>query len=87
MTSDTTSLRIAQFGMRSLDRLHDLLVTLPARLFSYRAATLRDVDVVFKPTGSEVVRMPETVLRFGRVFGEEARRRMAVVADSNSAVA
>lgn len=87
MTPDTTGLRIAQFRMSALDRFHDVLVTLAARFFSHLAATLSDVNIVVKPTGSEVIRMPETVLRFGRVLGEETRRRVAVVADSDSAVA
>ena len=62
-------------------------MTLSAGLFSYLAASGGDVDVVFKPTGREVVRVPETITRFGHVFGHQARWRVAIVAYGNCAMA
>jgi hypothetical protein len=87
MTTDATGLRIAQPGMRTFNRFHDLLVAFSASLLSHNSPALGDVNVVIKPTCGEVIRMPETVLRFGRIFCDEAGWRMAVVADSNSAMA
>ena len=87
MTTNTTGLRIAGVGMWTFDRFHYFLMTFSTSLFSHCAATLSDVNVVVKPTGGEVIRMPETVLCFRRIFAHDTRRRMAIVADSNSAVA
>jgi hypothetical protein len=50
--------------MRAFDGLDDFLVTFPAGLFSYFKAAWRDVNVVFKPAGREVIGMPETITRF-----------------------
>ena len=86
MTPETAGLRVAQLGVRSFDRFHDFLMTFATRLFSYIAATLSDVDVVWIPTCCEVIGMPETVSRFGCIFRYEPGRCMAVVAYGNSAM-
>ena len=58
-------------------------MTFPAGLFSYCKAAWRDVNVVFKPAGREIVRVPESIARFSRILRDKPRRRMAIVADSN----
>lgn len=73
--------------MRAFDSLHDILMTLPASLFSYRATTRRDVNVVFVPAGREVVRMPETILRLGCIFADETGRRVTIVANRHRTMA
>ena len=83
VTANTTRLRIINLGVRAFNGLYYFLVTLPAGLFGYRTTTRRDVNVVFKPAGREVVGMPETVFRFGCVLAHEPRRRMAIVADGH----
>lgn len=87
MTTETASLGVTQLGVWSFDRFYNFLMTLATRLFSYIAATLSDVDVVWIPTSREVIGMPETVLRFGCIFRDETGRRVTVVADRNSAMA
>ena len=87
VTANTTRLRIVNFGVRAFDSLHNFLVTFPAGLFSYCTTTRRDVNVVFKPAGCEVVGMPETVLRFSVILGDEAGRRMAIIAHGNCSMA
>ena len=87
MTTDATGLRIAQPRMWTFNRFHDLLVTFSASLLCHRPPEIGDVNVFVKPTCGEVIRVPETVLRFGGIFCNETRRRVAVVADSNSAMA
>ena len=62
-------------------------MTLPAGLFSYRTTARRDVNVVFEPSGREVVRMPETVLRFGCIFADETGWCVTIVANSHSTMA
>ena len=47
-------------------------MTLAAGLFSYCTTTRGNVNVVFKPTGGEVVGMPETVARFRRVLANQS---------------
>src|SRR4026207_173309 len=58
----------------------------PASLFGYRATAWRDVNVVLEPTRSEIVGMPETVARLGRILGDKSRWRMAVIANGHGAV-
>ena len=87
VTANTTRLRIINLGVRAFNGLYYFLVTLPAGLFGYRTTTRRDVNVVFKPTGREIVRVPETITRFGHVFGRQARWRVAIVAYGNRAMA
>ena len=43
-------------------------------------------DIVGKPSGGESKRVPKTVLRFGHVFADEVRRRMAIVAGCDRAM-
>ena len=62
-------------------------MTLSASLFSYLATSWCDVNVVLEPTRGEVVGMPEAVPRLGRVFADEPRRRVAIVADGYSSMA
>jgi len=45
------------------------------------------VNVVVKPAGREIVGMPETVTRLSSVLGDKSRRRVAIIADSNCAMA
>jgi hypothetical protein len=80
MTANTTYLLILDVSMRSFDRLHDILVTLATGLFRHGLTTRRNLNVVFKPAGCEVVGMPETVSRFSSVFANEPGRRMTIVA-------
>jgi hypothetical protein len=87
MTTNTTGALVFRVHMRAFDGLYDFLVTLAARLFRHLAASWRDVNVVFKPAGREIVRVPETITRFSHVFGHQARWRVAVVAYGNRAMA
>lgn len=73
--------------MRAFNGFHNFLMTLPAGLFGYFTATRRDVNVVFKPTGCEVIRMPETVARFGCVLADESWWRVAIIADGYRSMA
>lgn len=86
MTTNTTRALVFRVCVRTFDSLHDFLVTLAACLFGHLAASRGNVNVVFKPAGREVVRVPETITRFGHVFGHEARRRVAIVAYGNRAM-
>ena len=81
MTANTTDPRIVDFRVRAFNRLHDILMTLATSLFRHGLTTRRDVYIVFKPAGREVVGVPETVLCFGGVFADESGRRVTVVAD------
>src|SRR5688572_27860897 len=56
-------------------------MTFPAGFLGDLKAVFGNADVVFEPTGGEVVRMPESVARLGHVLANELRRRVAVVAD------
>ncbi len=80
MTANTTRARVS-FRMRAFNSLHDGLVTLPASLFSYVSAARRDVYVVFKPAGREVVGVPKSVVRFGCVLGNKSGRCVAIIAN------
>ena len=62
-------------------------MTLSASLFSYLTASWCNVDVVLEPTRGEVIGMPETVPCLCRVFADESRRRVAIVADGYSSMA
>jgi len=62
-------------------------MTLAASLFRHLAASWCDVDVVFEPPSCEVIGMPETISRFGRVFANEPGRRVAVVANGRASMA
>ena len=73
--------------MGSFNRVHDFLMTFPAGFLSDFKAVFGNADVVFEPTGGEVVRMPESVARFRRVLADELRRRVTVVADGGVAMA
>ena len=86
VTANTTRLRIVNFGVRAFNSLHNFLVTFPASLFSHRPTTRRDVNVVFIPAGREIVRVPKAVARLGHVLGNKTRRRMTIIADSDSAM-
>ena len=62
-------------------------MTLPAGLLSDFKASWRDVNVVIKPAGREIVRMPEPVARFSGILGDKPGRRMAIITDSNCSMA
>jgi len=62
-------------------------MTVSASFFSYLTASWCDVDVVLEPTGGEIIGMPEPIPCLCRVFANEARRRVAIVADGYSAMA
>src|SRR5688572_19866220 len=66
--------------VRALDRLHDVAVALPARLLGDRGVARRDPQRLRKSAGGEGDGVMESVGRFGHVLGDEAWRRMAVVA-------
>lgn len=83
VTANTTDAHVVDFRVRSFNRLHDIVMTLATRFFRHRTTARRDVNVVFEPTGGEVLGMPETVFRFGGVFADESRRRVTIVADRN----
>lgn len=72
--------------MSAFNRLDDFLMTFPAGFLGNFEPVLRNAYVVFEPAGGEVVRMPESVARFGHVLVGELRRRMAVVADRGIAM-
>ena len=61
-------------------------MTLSASFFSYLSASWCDLDVVFEPTGGEVIGMPEAIARLCRVFANESRRRVAIIADGYSSM-
>jgi len=83
VTANTTRLCVFGASVRALDSLHDFLMTFPAGFFSYFTASRRDVNVVFKPAGREIVGVPETIACFSGVLTNESGRRMAIVAHSN----
>ena len=87
VTANTTRLRVFRFRVRAFDRLHDFLVTLAAGLFRYFSDSLRDVNVVFKPAGREIVGMPEPVARFSGVLRNQPGRRVAIIANRDRAMA
>jgi len=87
VTANTTCLRIGGVGVGAFDRLHDVVMTFPAGLFRYFTASRRDVNVVFKPAGREVIGVPETVSRLGGVFGNETGRRVAIVTNRHRTMA
>src|SRR5687768_16859080 len=64
------------------NRIDNLLMTLAAGSLSDFAPVRRDLNVVREPAGGEVVRVPESVAGFGRVFTNKLGRRMTVVTDS-----
>ena len=66
---------------------HNFSMTLATGFFSHLTTTRRDVDVVFEPTCSEVIGMPETVSCLGCVFADEPRWRVAIVADGDRPMA
>src|SRR6185503_12408880 len=59
----------------------NVLVTFPAGLFCYLTTARRDVNVVFIPAGREVIRMPETISRLGRILADESGWRVAIIAN------
>ena len=87
MTTNTTRAGITYFTVRALNRFNNFLMTLSAGPFSYFISVFRDPNVVFKPTRREIVRMPKTVARFGRILSHKVWRRVTVVADGDVAVA
>ena len=87
MAADATYLRILPIRMPAFDRVHSFLMAFPASLFGYCLSVIRDADVVFEPAGREVIGMPESVAGFGRVLGDKLRRRVAIVADGDVAMA
>lgn len=72
--------------MRSFNRVDGFLMTFPAGLFGDLKAVLGNTYVVFEPTGGEVVGMPKSIARFGRVLADELRGRVAIVADGDVAM-
>jgi hypothetical protein len=85
MTSNATYLRLVT-RVFAFNSIYDLLMTLPASLFSYLPASGSDVDVVFVPTGGEVVGMPEPIPTLCSVFANESRRRVTIVTNSDSSM-
>src|SRR5688500_6372389 len=62
-------------------------MTFPAGLFLCFTASRRDVSVVFKPAGREVVGVSQAVSRLGGVFGSDSGRRVAIVANRHRTIA
>ena len=69
------------------NRTDNLLVTLAASSLSNFAPVRRDLNIVREPAGGEVVGMPESVARFGRVFTNKLGRSVTVVANGDRPVA
>jgi hypothetical protein len=61
-------------------------MTLSASFFCYLSASGCDLDVVFEPTSGKVVGMPEAIPRLRRVFANESRRRVAIVAGGHGSM-
>src|ERR1043166_2963057 len=70
-----------------VDGLHDGRVTVAARALGHVAVARGDLDRLGKAAGGEVERVPEPVEGFRPVLAGEARRRVAVVARGDRAVA
>ena len=87
VTTDTTGARVFCLGVRAFDSVDNVLMTFATGFFRYFSTARRDVNVVVKPAGREIVGMPEPVARFSCVLADESRRRMTIVADSNGAMA
>ncbi len=81
VTTEATCFRLGCSGVWTFNSVDDLLMTLPASFFSYLATSWCDLDVVLEPSRGEVIGMPETILRLGRVFAHQSRRRVAIVAN------
>ena len=62
------------------------LMTLAAGALGDLVIARRDPQRVRVPSGREVERVPESVLRFRQIFRNKPRRRVAVVADGNGAM-
>lgn len=71
----------------TFDARHDVRVTFAAGVFGNPAVAFCDLDVIGIVAGGEIERMPETVLRLGRILADEIRRRMTVIACRHAAMA
>src|SRR5688572_19045783 len=87
VTANATSSFISRIRVWTFDSLYDLLMTFAARQFGHLTSARSDVNVVFKPSCREIVRVPETVACFRGVLGDESRRRVTIVAHSYGSMA
>ena len=65
--------------MVGIDGLNDNLMTFPAGIFGDVVVAGRYLDGFMEPSCCKGIRMPKSVGRLGGVFGNDARRGMAIV--------
>jgi hypothetical protein len=72
---------------RSIHRLDDGLMAFPAGAFRDFPMVRLDAQRIGKSAGGKSERMPESIRSFGGVLGNDAGRRVAVVANRDGAMA
>src|SRR5262245_19501082 len=73
--------------LRGFKVVDDVLVTPAAGVFGDTPAASLHLDRLVKFAGGKGERMKESMIGFGEIFGNEARRSMAVVASGHGAMA
>lgn len=68
------------------DLVHKLLVAIKTVMLEHTTIPRADLNRFVKVLESEFVRMPEAVVGFSQVFGDQRMRRVAVVASGHGVV-